>query len=363
MAHEKIREVIVTRCPVSGASELVYQTGWLEDAYKKLGAEIVLLQSLDPSLRSLHTTQKPPLAFRDGGNVPPIWSRSKGTDTLLIGLSAVKQSHAIIVAPDSEIKTIQDLRGKRLALPARKDTSLVNAMRAMALRGYLTVLEAAGIGRDEVTFVDSYPDEELEKPHKFMGIKGTPGEKAVIDDGYVPTHMGDMKALKEGRIDAFFSHRSLVYQVITRGYGKILIDIADSELPKVNNIYPSAITVDRGFAEKNRDLVVAYLKELLRASDWEKDHQDEAIRLGAGGQFGADYEHIKASRPQGWDDRFRPSLDKDLVELIRDQKDFLFREGFIEKDFDLDSWIDDSFLSEAEEELRREKAGKLANAS
>ena len=36
MADEKIREVIVTRCPVSGASELVYQTGWLEEAYEKL---------------------------------------------------------------------------------------------------------------------------------------------------------------------------------------------------------------------------------------------------------------------------------------------------------------------------------------
>ena len=361
MADEKIREVIVTRCPVSGASELVYQTGWLEEAYDKLNAKIVLLQSLDPSLRSLHTTQKPPLAFRDGGNVPPIWSHSKGTDTLLIGLSAVKQSHAIIVAPDSDIKSIQDLRGKRLALPARKDTSLVNAMRAMALRGYLTVLEAAGIGRDEVTFVDSYPDEELEKAHRFMGIKGTPGEQPKIEDNYVPTHMGDMKALKEGKIDAFFSHRSLVYQVISRGYGKILIDIADSDLPKVNNIYPSAITVDRGFAEKNRDLVVTYLKELLKASDWETTHRDEAIRLGTGGQFGAEYEHIRASRPEGWDERFKPNLDKDLVELIRQQKDFLLKEGFIENDFDVDTWIDDSFIKEAEEELRKERS--LANAS
>ena len=361
MADEKIREVIVTRCPVSGASELVYQTGWLEEAYEKLNAKIVLLQSLDPSLRSLHTTQKPPLAFRDGGNVPPIWSHSKGTDTLLIGLSAVKQSHAIIVAPDSDIKSIQDLRGKRLALPARKDTSLVNAMRAMALRGYLTVLEAAGIGRDEVTFVDSYPDEELEKAHRFMGIKGTPGEQPKIEDNYVPTHMGDMKALKEGKIDAFFSHRSLVYQVISRGYGKILIDIADSDLPKVNNIYPSVITVDHGFAEKNRDLVVTYLKELLKASDWETTHRDEAIRLGTGGQFGAEYEHIRASRPEGWDERFKPNLDKDLVELIRQQKDFLLNEGFIENDFDVDTWIDDSFIKEAEEELRKERS--LANAS
>ncbi|MBP5554237.1 MAG: hypothetical protein J6X94_05125 [Lachnospiraceae bacterium] len=355
MAEVSKREVIVTRCPVSGASELVYQTGWLEEAYKKLDAEIVLLQSLDPSLRSLHMTQKPPLAFRDGGNVPPIWSHSNGTDTLLIGLSAVKQSHAIIVAPDSDIKTIEDLRGKRLALPARKDNSIVNPMRAMALRGYLTVLEAAGISRDEVTFVDSYPDEELEKPHGYMGIKGTPGEKVKIEDNYVPTHMGDMKALKEGTIDAFFSHRSLVYQVISRGYGKILIDIAASDLSNVNNIYPSAITVDRGFAEKNRDLVVAYLKELLKASDWETTHQDEAIRLGTGGQFGAEYEHIRDSRPEGWDERFKPSLDDDLVDMIRSQKDFLLKEGFIENDFSVDSWIDESYLKEAIDEYEQEK--------
>ena len=40
---------------------------------------------------------------------------------------------------------------------------------------------------------------------------------------------------------------------------------------------------------------------------------------------------------------------------------FLLKEGFIENDFDVDTWIDDSFIKEAEEELRKERS--LANAS
>lgn len=353
---EETRKVIVTRCPVSGASELVYQTGTLAEAYQDQHAEIVLLQTLGPEYRALHTTQAAPLAFRDGGNVPPIWSHSRGTDTLLIGLSAVKQSHAIIVAPDSGIRTPADLRGKRLALPAR-NSDLVNAMRAMALRGYKTVLDAWGISRDEVTFMDIYPDEAKEKGYHYMGIgeKNAPAGEVSDDPHYVPTHMADMQALKDGKIDAFFSHRSLVWQVLERGYGKVLIDIAFTDLPQINNIYPSAITVDRGFAEKNRDLVVTYLKELLKISEWEKDHPEEAIRLGTGGQFGSSSEHIRNSRPKGWDERFRPSLDEDLVEMIRQQKDFLLAEGFIENDFDVDSWIDASYLAEAEEALAAEK--------
>lgn len=355
MAEEK-RKVIVTRCPVSGASELVYQTGTLADAYEKQNAEIVLLQTLGPGFHALHTTQEAPLAFRDGGNVPPIWSHSRGTDTLLIGLSAMKQSHAIIVAPDSRIRTPADLRGKRLALPARK-SELVNAMRAMALRGYSTVLDAYGISRDEVEFVDIYPDEQKEGGRHYMGIRGNdvPKEETPREAGYVPTHMADMQALKDGKIDAFFSHRSLVWQVVDRGYGKVLIDIAFSDLPQVNNIYPSAITVDRGFAEKNRDLVVTYLKELLKVSEWEKTHPEEAIRLGTGGQFRSREEDISRSRPDGWDERFRPSLDADLVDMIRQQKDFLLAEGLIEKDFDVDQWIDGSFLKEAEAALAAEK--------
>ena len=200
-----------------------------------------------------------------------------------------------------------------------------------------------------------YPDEEKERLH-FMGIKGSEagGEKQQFEKGFVPTHMADMQALKDGKIDAFFSHRSLVYQVVQRGYGRILIDIADSDLPKINNIYPSAITVDRGFAEKNRDLVVTYLKELLKASEWEKEHEEEAIELGTGGQFGSDYESIRSSRPEGWDEHFRPSLDPELVELIRRQKDFLLEEHFIEKDFDVNDWIDGSFLEEAEALLKQE---------
>lgn len=351
---EDTRKVVVTRCPVSGASELVYQEGWLAEAYKKANAEIVLLQSLPKEEHVKHTTQEAPLAFRDGGNVPPIWSHSRGTDTIVIGLSAILQSHAIIVAPDSAIRSPEDLRGKRLGLPAR-DTPVVNAMRAMALRGYLTVLNAYGIGRDEVEFIDIYPDDR-EKQRHVMKIPGAhvEGEELSVDPGYVPSHMADIDALRDGKIDAFFSHRSLVWQLVSRAYGRILIDIAASELPKVNNIYPSVITVDRSFAEKNRDLVVTYLKELLRASDWEKEHPEEAIRIGTGGQFGSTYEDIRNSRPEGWDARFRPSLDDDLIELLRQQKEFLLEEHFIENDFDLDGWIDRSFLEEAEKTYKEE---------
>ena len=57
----------------------------------------------------------------------------------MIGLNGIIQSHAIIVAPDSEIKTVEDLRGKRLSVPDHGG-KVIDPMRAMTLRGYDTIL-------------------------------------------------------------------------------------------------------------------------------------------------------------------------------------------------------------------------------
>lgn len=347
-----LRQVVMTRCPVGGASEIALRKGYLKRAFDELDAELIMLQSLPKEEQVRHYTQEAPLTFRDGGNVPPIWSHSKGTKTKVIAMSAIRQSHAIIVAPDSGITEVLQLRGKRLSVPDFCDIP-IDFLKAMTLRGYQTILRGYGIRESEVSFVTTKGS--LAKSRIHVDENGRPVEdtKAVTED-YVSEHIDDLKALKEGRIDAFFSHRSLVSQIVSKGLGRVLIDIADTELPLVNNIYPNVITVDEEFAKENGDIVTAYLKQLFYAADWAEKNREESLAISAGGQYGATVTDVKKSRQGKGGSDLRPGLTPQLIEMLKDQKDFLSERGFLAGDFSVEDWIDGSFLEEAKREYEQE---------
>ena len=342
----------MTRCPVGGASEIALRKGWLKEAFSGLGAELVMLQSLPETEHVKHYTQEPPLTFRDGGNVPPIWSHSNGVKTKVIALTAVKQSHALIVAPDSGIRRVEELRGMRLSVPDFED-AVIDFLRAMTLRGYDTILKGFGIKENEVTFVEtkaSLKNNRRRMDEEGRGIDGAPGEE---EKDFISEHAEQIRELKAGRIDGFFAHRSLVGQIVNRGLGKVLIDIADSKLDLVNNIYPSVITVDEDFAKENRDIVVSYLRELLKASEWARTNGEELLSIASGGQYGATDKDILATRKTLWDPWFTPNLEPSLVNMLGSQKDFLLEHGLIKHDFSPEEWIDPSYLEEAHRTLRK----------
>lgn len=347
------RSVIMTRCPLGGTTEILFETGAIDRAFDSVGANLVMLQSLPEEEHVKHLTQAKPLAFRDGGNVPPIWSHSKGTPTKVIGMHGLIQSHAIIVAKDSDIKTPEDLRGKRLSVPDF-GSKVIDPMRAMVKRGYDTILKAYNIDSSEVIFVDTKCNKKangcpVDNHGNLIGNK-----EGVSSDHFVQHHVEEIELLLEGKIDAFFSHRTLIKQIVDKGLGRVLIDISDTDLPKVNNIYPTVITVDEDFARENRDVVVAYLLEQLKAADLVEKNPQDYEKATLAGQYGATLEQQRQTREKEWYKKLRPSFDKELVDSLRSQKDFLLDKGIIENDFDLDEWLDDSFLREAEELYKKQ---------
>jgi ABC-type nitrate/sulfonate/bicarbonate transport system substrate-binding protein len=335
------RTVVITRCPIGSASEIVLRKGWLQEAYDNVGVKLEILQDMPLSEHRKHFTQEPPLVFREGGNVPPIWAQSIGNKNLVIGFVRILQSHGILVSPDSKISTVEQLRGKRLSVPLSQGP--LDPMRAMVLRGYQTILDGCGIDPKEVTFVD-IPTTQRE--HKHVRDEEKPG-MADIKAEELPQHSDEIKALQDGRVDAFFSHRGLLALVEEKGFGRVLIDIAKTPLNKTNNIYPQIITVRRDFAEENPDLVVIYLQQLLKAAEWAKEHRTEAVEIAARAQYGVTVEEVKKSREEDFFTRYKPDFHPDAVEQVRTQKEFLLQKGFIKNDFDYVEWLDSRFLEES----------------
>ena len=123
-----------TRCPVPTASSLAIDYGWLDEEFERDGITVSSLRaSGEQGVRESHFDHTKSNSFRQGGNIPPIWTRARGGDTALVALSWVDENQAIISMPESGIRTVRDLGGRRLALPRRLNDQ-IDFWRAMCLR-------------------------------------------------------------------------------------------------------------------------------------------------------------------------------------------------------------------------------------
>lgn len=69
-----------TRCPVPTATGIAADRQWLADEFTPDGITVRSLQDAAPDAdRAAHFTHALPGLFREGGNVPALWARSRGS--------------------------------------------------------------------------------------------------------------------------------------------------------------------------------------------------------------------------------------------------------------------------------------------
>src|SRR5258708_4903214 len=125
-----------TRCPVPTAFSLAIRLGWLDEEFAEDGITVSSLrQSGDVSVRESHFDHSQNDSFRHGGNIPAIWTASRGADVRLIGLSWTETPYYIVALPESGIRTVADLKGRRVAL-SRRTNDQIDFARATYLHTY-----------------------------------------------------------------------------------------------------------------------------------------------------------------------------------------------------------------------------------
>ncbi|WP_162175277.1 ABC transporter substrate-binding protein, partial [Burkholderia sp. AU4i] len=146
-----------TRCPVPTALGIAVHRGWFDEEFGPDGIALHSLQeTADAGKRESHFDHSLPSSFRQGGNIPALWARARGADTRVIGLSWTNEFQAIVTLPERGIRTVRDLRGRRLGLPRHPIS--IDFWRAAALKGFLSALELEGLGHGDAEWVD-LPDE------------------------------------------------------------------------------------------------------------------------------------------------------------------------------------------------------------
>jgi ABC-type nitrate/sulfonate/bicarbonate transport system substrate-binding protein len=324
-----------TRCPVPTATGVALETGLLTAEFAPDGVAVRSLRAApDPAVRESHFTHTLAASFREGGNVPALHARSSGQATRLIALTWVEEFQSLLTPPDSGIITPEHLRGRRVLVPGHGGDR-VDFDRAMALRGLDATLALAGLTREDVVLVDVPTDV---------------GDLVERDGAYRHDHYGrELAALRAGLGDAFYAKGAPAVDTLRAHWLRTVADLTRSGdvTARINNGTPRTVTVSEHLLEARPDLVTRYLAALIRAGRWAGDHATRTREILAA-ETGASVASTAVAYGEDVHTRLRFGLSAETVAALTFQKDFLLREGFLEADVDIASWVAAEPLAEAQ---------------
>lgn len=330
--NEQLNHVWVTRCPVPTATGLSVKRGTLSEVFAKRGIEVSTLQDAPKELAVHHMDHKLPALFREGGNVPALAALAQGAPSKLIGLTWIDEWQVIIVSPDSDISEPAQLKGKRIALPSYAETRGGSIFRAMSLQGFNGAFAIAGLRFDDVQFV--------EVPARGEAVQG--------DVRGASSFWSGLDALVRGEVDAVYVKGASAVDAARKRGLKVGIDLDqyDDVRTRVNNGTPRPITVHEDLLKNHFDVVVDFLSEILDTADWAAQNLPDVLKiLESETVAGAD--GVATAYRNNFHLSLHPNLDPFRVDLLRQQKNFLWLHGFLEHDVDIDAWIDSRPLQAA----------------
>jgi len=250
-------------------------------------------------------------------------ARSEGAPSRLIGLTWIDEWQVIIVRPDSAIRQPEDLKNTKVALPEYADKRAGSIFRAMSLQGIRGALQLANLSFRDVDFIE------------------VPERAESKQDRDASAYWSGLDALITGEVDAVYVKGASAVEAATKRGLKVGIDLDQftDVTSRVNNGTPRPITVHEDLLEHHFDVVVDFLEELFDTADWAEDHLDEVLVILQDETI-AGAESVATAYRNNFHKSLHPSLSAERLELLKQQKDFLWLHGFLEKDVDLDTWVD-----------------------
>lgn len=321
-----VEKLWYTRCPVPTASGIAYAKGWLGERFAQDGVEIGILQDAPLEIARHHYDHHLNGLLREGGNVPALVARSNGSPTRLIGLTWIDERQAIVTrAGEGEGAGAAWLVGRRLAVPGWAQEKHASHARAMALRGFEAALGAAGARLVNAVIVEVPLQPVIPPGH--LRPKEISRSWPALD--VVANGLADAAYVKGAA--AMGAARDAGLRVVVE------IDAVTTPIQRVNNGTPRPLTVHEALLQYRPEWVVAFLALTLRAARWAGDHPTELHELIAR-ETGAAPADVAALYPPGVHAAMVPDLSDERLALLQAQRDFLLRQGYLGRDFDLGEW-------------------------
>ena len=355
-------EVYYTNCPLVSASNVDQELGWTREEFKKIGVKYGFLRSVRENNWYPHYIHNLDNLIRFGGLFPPIAVRADVRRTRLLGVTHVYEGGCLLVRARDDIYRMDELKGKKIGITRSLNTIKNDWWRIQEEQGIELMLRVNRMTRDDVEIVDfPYPDDWYDNPAMLDPMEN-PSELWLKRD-----HKHDLAfrpletALETGVVDAIYT-QSHVFQRLQEATGKYKAIEDLSRYPdwtlQVANV-PAVITCTDEMAEEHPELVVTFMKGMIKVGRWANEHKHAAAAILDKQTFYLDVE-----------DTYRGIKDVDMVPNLSPQnlvsveigKDFMLSHGYIANDFDVHEWAAPEFLEQAARDLLEEEWMKRSMA-
>jgi ABC-type nitrate/sulfonate/bicarbonate transport system substrate-binding protein len=357
-------EVWYTNCPLVSASNVDQELGWTREEFKKIGVKYAFMRSTPLNDWYPHYIHNLDNLIRFGGLFPPVHVHADIRRTRLLGVThAPREGGVLLVRAKDDIYRMADLKGKKIGLSKSLNTIKTDWWRIQEEQGIELMLRMNGMTRKDVKIVEfPYPDDWYNNPEMVGPPMENPSELWLKRD-----HKNDLAfrpletALEQGKIDAMYS-QSKVLSVLSEATGKFAAIEDLSTYPdwrlQVANI-PAAITCTAEMAKKHPELVVTFMKGMIKVGRWANQHKHAAAAILDKQTYYLDVE-----------DTYRgiehidmvPNLSPLNLASVEMGKNFMLSHGYIKNDFDVEKWAAPEFLEQAARELLEEQWKKTTKA-
>jgi ABC-type nitrate/sulfonate/bicarbonate transport system substrate-binding protein len=350
------KEVWYTNCPMVSANNIDQELGWCKEEYKKIGVEYAYFRHAPENNWYPHYIHNLDNLVRFGGLYPPIHVHADMRRTVLLGATQVYEGGVMMVRARDDIFRMEELKGKKVGLTKSLNTIKTDWWRIQEHAGIELMLRIHGMTMKDVEIVEfPYPDDWYDKPEMLVPPMNNPSELWLRRD-----HKHDLAfrpletALLKGAVDALYTQSKVTQQLMeATGKLKAIEDLArypDWTMQMAN--CPAVITCTDVMAKEHPELVVAYMKAMIKVGRWANEHKHAAAVILNRQTFYLDaeqtYEGIKHVD-------MVPSLSAQNMEAIKIGKDFMLSHGYIKNDFDVDKWAAPKFLEQAATEVLKEE--------
>ena len=361
-------EVYFTNCPMVSANNVDQELGWCKTDFKKIGVDYSFFRSRRENDFYPHYIHNLDNLIRFGGLYPPVAVHADVRRTKLLGATWVYEGGAMLVRSRDPIHRIEDLKGKKVGLSKSLNTLKNDWWRITEHMGIESMLRLHDMTMDDVEIVEfPYPDDWYSDPAMLEPMINPTDLWAHRD------HKRDLAfrpletALLGGKVDAIYT-LSNQFQHLQEDTGQLKTIEDLSRYPdwtiQVANT-PAIITCTAEMAEQHPELVVTYMKAMIKVGRWANENKHAAAVILDRQTFYRDaedtYQGIKHVD-------MVPNLSPQNLACVEIGKDFMVSHGYIQNDFDVHEWAAPEFLEEAakqllEEEWKRVTTAKLPGTS
>jgi sulfonate transport system substrate-binding protein len=302
----------------AGTVALAQYLGFFEEEFGKNGPEIQQLFLAGTGPAQNEALAQGSIEFGSYGGVPNVIGLVNGIPAQIVlasRASGAGASYYLAIHPDSAIKTVAELRGKRITV--QKGTSPYQFL--------LYLLEAHGIAESDVTLVNLNRSDAL-------------------------------VAFEAGAVDAIFNSAELL---VLRDQWKVKI-LAGTRDYKLRGSVSGTLVNDQ-FAKTYPDVVARVVKVLVKTAWWASQEKNREQLLQFVASRSIAYQYIKEDYAGSLKERYNPLIDESTVDAFQTTVKFSVQHKLIRREVDeatVRSWLEPRFLQAALHDLQLENYWK-----